>query len=295
MKRILMLTTALVLGGLVLRRSSKETQRLQATSEQLNGQILTASNRLDGAQIRADSLRKNLGQQTIESDSTVSELAEMGRRRSQSSASEELADAHPPAELPAWAPDSPHVWVDKRLFQRLYLHVFLPDGSLTPIATEILALDELKANQLSETLRRIVSDHRSQETIRARLVQEHLPDIAQTEGEKFTFRVDPPTESSTNLKAEFETILKENLGTQRCQLIAGSISNGMSEIFGVQESRGRITSFVRLPDGQFRMAEEGGRIPWATGPLDIRSFVPKHLHSLIPADFLRNPAKPPEP
>lgn len=77
MKRILMLTTALVLGGLVLRRSSKETQRLQATSEQLNGQILTASNRLDGAQIRADSLRKNLGQQTIESDSTVSELAEM--------------------------------------------------------------------------------------------------------------------------------------------------------------------------------------------------------------------------
>ena len=295
MKRILMLSAALVLGGLVLRRSSKETQRLQAISERLQEQILIASNRLDKAQVRADSQRKNLDRQMIESDSTVSELAELGRRRSRSSASEESADAHPPAELPAWDPDSPHIWVDKGLFQRLHLHVFLPDGSLTPVATEILALDKPKANQLGETLRKIVSNHRYQETTRARVEQEHLPDIAKYEGQKFTLRVDPPPENSANFKAEFETALTENLGTQRYQLIAGSISNGLSAIFGVQQSRARITSFVRLPDGQFRMAEEGGRIPWATGPLDIRSFVPKHLHSFIPDDFLRNPAKPPGP
>lgn len=295
MKRILMLSAALVLGGLVLRRSSKETQRLQAISERLQEQILIASNRLDKAQVRADSQRKNLDRQMIESDSTVSELADLGRRRSRSSASEESADAHPPSDLPAWDPDSPHIWVDKRLFQGLHLYVFLPDGSLTPVATEILALDKPKANQLGETLRQIVSDHRHQETARARVEQEHLPDIAKYEGQKFTLRVDPPTENSANLRAEFETALAENLGTQRYRLIAGSISNGLSAIFGVQQSRARITSFVRLPDGQFRMAEEGGRIPWATGPLDIRSFVPKHLHSFIPDDFLRNPAKPPGP
>ena len=207
-----MLSAALVLGGLVLRRSSKETQRLQAISERLQEQILIASNRLDKAQVRADSQRKNLDRQMIESDSTVSELADLGRRRSRSSASEESADAHPPAELPAWDPDSPHIWVDKRLFQGLHLYVFLPDGSLTPVATEILALDKPKANQLSEILRRIVSDHRHQETTRARVEQEHLPDIAKYEGQKFTLRVDPPPENSANFKAEFETALTENLG-----------------------------------------------------------------------------------
>ena len=182
----------------------------------------------------------------------------------------------------------------------MFLAVFLPDGSINPTAAELLALEPEEATRLADSLKRIVADHRHQETRRARVLEEHLAQISTVEGTKFTLRIDPAKEASTGLRTDFEATLTltEQLGTQRMELLKGSIVIGLSQIFGDvgQPTQGRTLSFVRLPSGVFQLAEEDGSgIRLASGFRDIRQNVPEHLHHLIPPEFMENSDEPAEP
>jgi len=300
MKRILLILTVLLTGGIVLRERSEGSTQLSEISARLQGQILTASNRLANARSSVDSQHQELTSESAESDSVIAELAEVGRRRSQASSSTGFASAMPPADLPSWMPKSPHIWLEKPLLKRMNLTVLRPDGTLTPTAADILAIEAIEAEKLGKTLKRILAEHLRQETAGARVIQEHLPEIAKEEGPKFTLRIDPVKEAFNGLRTKFEATLGAQLGNQRMELLKGSIENGLSDLFGKQATQVRTLSFVRLPSGVFQMAEHGGaRVATGTeftsGFGDIRLHVPEHLHPLIPPEFLEKPPEPDQP
>jgi hypothetical protein len=296
MKRILLITAALLVGGLALWRAGIEAIRLRGESARLQDQILAASNRLAGAQSDAESRRQEIASKTADSESVLSELAAVVRRRSQDLLSAEHAYTQPPKELPAWTPGSPYIWLEKPLLKRLSLDVFQPDGSLTPTAVEILGLEAAEAGKLAGSLKRTIAQHLHQETSRARVVQEHLPEIAREKGPKLTLRIDPTQETSNGLRNEFEATLAEQLGAQRMGLLKSSIERGLSELFREQPNEAWTLSFVLLPSGVFSRAEqrEGGTSIWI-GFRDIRPMVPEHLLHLIPPEFIPKSDEPAEP
>jgi hypothetical protein len=297
MKRMMLIVTVLLAAGIILWQRFDESTQLREISARLQGQILTASNRLASALSSVDSRRQQLASDSAKSDSVTAELYEAGRLRSQASASTEWASVTPPTNLPAWTPESPYIWLEKPLLKRMRLTVFSPNGDLTPTATEFFAMETDEAKSLGQTLKRIVDEHRRQETARARVVQEHLPQIAKEEGHKFTLRIEPLAEISTNLKREFEAALAQQLGTQRVELLKRSIQPGLSDLFGRQASQVRTMSFVLLPSGLFQMAQQRGELGTFVSCCfpDIRPTVPEHLHHLIPPEFLKNPDEPTEP
>ena len=297
MKRMMLIVTALLAGGIILLQRFDESTQLREISARLQGQILTASNRLASALSSVDSRRQQLASDSAKSDSVTAELYEAGRLRSQASASTEWASVTPPTNLPAWTPESPYIWLEKPLLKRMQITVFLPDGDLTPTATEFFAMETDEAKSLGQTLKRIVDEHRRQETARARVVQEHLPQIAKEEGHKFTLRIEPLAEISTNLKREFEAALAQQLGTQRVELLKRSIQPGLSDLFGRQASQVRTMSFVLLPSGLFQMAQQRGELGTFVSCCfpDIRPTVPEHLHHLIPPEFIPKSDEPAEP
>ncbi len=297
MKRMMLIVTVLLAAGIILWQRFDESTQLREISAMLQGQILTASNRLASALSSVDSRRQQLASDSAKSDSVTAELYEAGRLRSPASASTEWASVAPPTNLPAWTPESPYIWLEKPLLKRMQITVFLPDGDLTPTATEFFAMETDEAKSLGQTLKRIVDEHRRQETARARVVQEHLPQIAKEEGHKFTLRIEPLAEISTNLKREFEAALAQQLGTQRVELLKRSIQPGLSDLFGRQASQVRTMSFVLLPSGLFQMAQQRGELGTFVSCCfpDIRPTVPEHLHHLIPPEFLKNPDEPTEP
>ena len=297
MKRMMLIVTVLLAAGIILWQRFDESTQLREISAMLQGQILTASNRLASALSSVDSRRQQLASDSAKSDSVTAELYEAGRLRSQASASTEWASVTPPTNLPAWTPESPYIWLEKPLLKRMQITVFLPDGDLTPTATEFFAMETDEAKSLGQTLKRIVDEHRRQETARARVVQEHLPQIAKEEGHKFTLRIEPLAEISTDLKREFEAALAQQLGTQRVELLKRSIQPGLSDLFGRQASQVRTMSFVLLPSGLFQMAQQRGELGTFVSCCfpDIRPTVPEHLHHLIPPEFLKNPDEPTEP
>lgn len=288
MKRMMLIVTVLLAAGIILWQRFDESTQIREISARLQGQILTASNRLASALSSVDSRRQQLASDSAKSDSVTAELYEAGRLRSQASASTEWASVTPPTNLPAWTPESPYIWLEKPLLKRMQITVFLPDGDLSPTATEFFAMETDEAKSLGQTLKRIVDEHRRQEIARARVVQEHLPQIAKEEGHKFTLRIEPLAEISTNLKREFEAALAQQLGTQRVELLKRSIQPGLSDLFGRQASQVRTMSFVLLPSGLFQMAQQRGESGTSVSCCfpDIRPTVPEHLHHLIPPEFL---------
>jgi hypothetical protein len=297
MKRMMLIVTVLLAAGIILWQRFDESTQLREISARLQGQILTASNRLASALSSVDSRRRQLASESAKSDSVTAELYEAGRLRSQASASTEWASVAPPTNLPAWTPESPYIWLEKPLLKRMRLTVFLPNGDLTPTATEFFAMETDEAKSLGQTLKRIVAEHRRRETARARVEQDHLPQIAKEEGQKFTLHIEPLADVFTDLRREFEAALALQLGTQRVELLKRSIQPGLSDLFGRQASQVRTRSFVLLPSGLFQMAEDRGNAGTSVSCCfpDIRPMVPEHLHHLIPPEFLEKPPEPTEP
>lgn len=297
MKRILLITAALLMGCLVLLRTGIESSRLRRNLLPLEGQVLAASNQLAIVRSSVDSRRQDLASKTAESDSVVAELAEVAHRRPQPSTDAVVSSTPLPDELSRWNPESPYIWLEKPLLKRMSFPVFGLDGSLSPPALEFLALQPGEANRLNESLKRLLTEHQRQETSRSRVVQEHLPNIANDPGPKFTLRIEPSTEVSVDLRTKAEAALMEHLGAQRMELFNGPITDVLSKLFGVQPFQPRTLSFIRNPDGMFMLADQRGdsEIAVACCFPDIRWNLPEHLHHLISADFLQNPAKPPEP
>jgi hypothetical protein len=184
MKRILLITAALLMGCLVLRRTGIESSRLRENSLPLEGQVLAASNQLAAVLSSVDSRRQDLARETAESESMVAELAQVARRRSQASAEAVVTSTPLPNKLPTWNLESPYIWLEKPLLKGLSFVVFGLDGSLSPPGLEFLALQPGEANPLSESLKRLVTEHWRQEASRSRMVQKHLPDIANDPGPK---------------------------------------------------------------------------------------------------------------
>ena len=196
-----------------------------------------------------------------------------------------------------WNPESPYIWLEKPLLKGLSLVVFGLDGSLSPPGLESLALQPGEANPLSESLKRLVTEHWRQEASRSRVVQEHLPEIANDPGPKFTLRIDPVTEVSMGIRTEAEAVLTEHLGVQRMKLFNGAITDGLSKLFGKQPLGARTLSFVRIPNGLFMVADQQGDSETSRDCCfpDIRQKLPEHLHHLIPPEFLEKPPEPTEP
>ncbi|MEY2788311.1 MAG: hypothetical protein RLZZ34_1454 [Verrucomicrobiota bacterium] len=297
MKRILLITAALLMGCLVLRRTGIESSRLRENSLPLEGQVLAASNQLAAALSSVDSRRQDLTRETAESESMVAELAHVARRRSQALAEAVVTSTPLPNKMPTWNPESPYIWLEKPLLKGLSFVVFGLNGSLSPPGLEFLALQPGEANPLSESLKRLVIEHKRQEASRSRVVQEHLPDIANDLGPKFTVRIDPVTEVSLGLRTEAEAVLTEHLGLQRMELFNGPITDGLSKLFGKQSLGARTLSFVRIPNGLFMMVQQQGDSETSRDCCfpDIRQKLPEHLHHLIPPEFLEKPPEPDQP
>ena len=297
MKRILLITAALLIGCLVLLRTGIESSSLRGNSLSLEGQVLAASNQLANVHSDVDSRRQDLERETAESDSVVKELAEVARRRSQASVDAVVTSTPFPNKLPTWNPESPYVWLEKPLLKRMPFPVFGLNGSLSPPASEFLALQPGEANRLNESLKRLVTEHQRQEASRSRVVQEHLPNIANDPGPKFTVRIEPGTEVSVDLRTKAEAALTEHLGVQRMELFNRPITDGLSKLFGKQPLGVRTLSFVSIPNGMFMVAEQQGDSETSRECCfsDIRGKVPEHLHHLIPTEFIPQSKEPEEP
>jgi hypothetical protein len=274
-----------ILAVAVLLWAARERQLRQA--RRLNAELAEQAEaaRAQAEQIRAGhtALKQELASQHAAHADTVARAGALARELGLNDP--DALWSSPPVQLPDWNPDSPYVWLPKELLRRFPVQPFAPNGSLNPAVAGVLTLEPETIRKLNQALSRQLAEYRAQEAARATPVEEHLPNIAAKDGDKFTLRVDPQPELSAQHRRQFENTLRETLGPQRADIVLQTAQSWLTEQFGWSEdSEGRsapepkIFSVARHPDGHYDIAiKTGGSWMSVGGPNSLTDYIPEHL------------------
>lgn len=282
MNRLLLVGLALLAGALILRQRGHESLRLRHDNATTQTRCADTSNQLASAELRAEQLRTDLQHATTDRSLALAELARLGRPNPEPPPDPESRWSRPPDTLPQWNPESPFVWLDKSLLPRLRTTAFQPDGTLSPGVGAVLTIDDARQAALNQNTSALVAEYRQQELAHARLVEDHLPEVAHREGRKITLRIEPMPETTTRLRGAFEQALVEHLGPQRAKILAEASADWISQMFPATQANPRTISIVLDSQGHHHVATRNsfGTMS-ASGPGDFRVYIPKHLQPLV--------------
>lgn len=288
---------ALVLGPAVLT-GFWQTRQLRAqrlAAEDLSQQLNAAQRQTEEVQAQLNTLRQELETQRRSRDDAGARVAALSRELATVDAGSRWLT--PPPVLPDWNADSPYVWIKKDLLPKFPVQPFGKNGALNPQVAPVLAVDPSRLKALNQTLGHLVAEFRTQEAAHARPTEEHLPGIANAEGQKLTIVVEPIPETGLRLREQFETAVREQLGTQRAELLLNTARGWVQEQFGwvapdAAPPEPRTFSVVRHPDGTYNISIKSGN-GWMSvgGPNTLADHIPAHLRHLF-AELEARPATP---
>lgn len=277
---VLTIFAVAVLLWAVRERQFRQARRLNA---ELTEQVEAA--RAQAEQVRAGhaALKQELASQHAAHADSVARTGALARELGLNDP--DALWSSPPAQLPDWNPDSPYVWLPKEMLPRFPVQPFTPEGSLNPAVAAVLTLEPEATRKLNQSLSRQLAEYRAQEAARATPVNEHLPNIAAKDGDKFTLRVDPQPELSAQHRRQFEAVLREHLGPQRADIVLQTAQGWLAEQFGWAEDwqgesvvEPKIFSVARHPDGHYDISIQSGRGSMSVGgPNSIIDYIPEHL------------------
>jgi hypothetical protein len=190
--------------------------------------------------------------------------------------------AEPPAQLPAWDPASPYVWLKKEMLPQFPVQVLDDSGQLSAEVAAVLMVPPAIRQHLNGELRKLLEDSQAAETARAERTDEHLPGIAQGEGEKLTIKVPPSPEEGARLRQAFEATLRADLGEGRAALVLNTAAGWLDSHFSEFGNEARIVSVLRRPNGTYDIATRAGSSWFSTGGMtSLDDYVPAHLRPLF--------------
>lgn len=185
--------------------------------------------------------------------------------------------ADPPAEWPAWEPQSPFIWVPKDVVNQLSMELFSNGGELLPAFAHTVALKPEQVQGVNREVKAIVAEYSRLERAHTYVTNSHLAGINTEAAPAITIRVDEFGPEAEQLKQRFDWALRSNLGDQRAEMAmklgSGWIAERLSN-FGTQP---RTVSAQRKPGGYYYIAVQsaGGWISMGRKSLD--DFLPPHL------------------
>ncbi len=281
--RFTIVVIVLGLAAWVGIRQAWQLRELHQSVRQLTEQMEAVRSEAEASDSRLDALRLEGEAQRQERDETNARLAALARQLSV-----EDTDPRwhlPPATLPDWNADSPYVWVAKELLPKFPVQPFDSNGQLDPKVAQVLAAEPEQVAALNQTLSRLVTEFRTHEAAHAKPTEEHLPGIAQRDGDKRTITVEPIPEISARLREQFETAVREQFGRQRGELLLNTARGWVQEQFGwTSDQPGapppepRTISVVRNPNGTFNISIRSGHVEMSVGgPNTLDDYLPAHL------------------
>lgn len=189
----------------------------------------------------------------------------------------------PPENLPDWNSDSPYVWLRKEILPQLPVKAFTENGALNQDVASVLTLDPKQTAALNTTLTDIMAEYHALETSKVQKSDEHLPGIAEQDGEKLTLVVPPQPDDGKMYKQQFETALRDALGAQRADLLLQTAETWLDEQFSQSGAKPKTISILRHPDGSYSLSVKSGNGWFSTGgpwPI-IQRNIPAHLRPLF--------------
>jgi len=284
-KRIAIIT--LIFGAVLVVgwKQSATHKAVCSSTEELKRQLDDTAGQAGAALRNLAALRKQFESAGAALDSARAQVARLARDMAAPVTHPQWTQ--PPESLPGWNQESPFVWIDKEMLPRFPVTPFSDAGTLLPGIASVLAIEPERVNELNQSLSLLLSEFRTQEAAHAHPSDEHLPGIANADGDKLTLVVDPIPEVSERLRAQFETTLHEQLGPQRADLLLRTGRGWMQDQFGWSDPDSeppppRTFSVVRHPDGSYNISIKSGN-GWMSvgGPNSFRDLIPEHLRHLF--------------
>lgn len=188
----------------------------------------------------------------------------------------------PPSQWPSWDLKSPYIWLPVAQLTNLTMSAFQKDGELQPDWVAVLGVEPGEVAALNTSLGALLIEYQREEAARARVLEEHLPGVAERPGRKITVRVEPVADRAAELRTRFEGLVRENLGPRRGEILLGASESWLSEQFPTELRQPRVVSVVREENGTFQLAyESGGSLFSVGGTQVIEGYLPRHLRSLF--------------
>lgn len=248
-------------------------------------------------------LEERINVATTELESARSELRALHTSRKQTRSAIEKAEnelnnidpeslwALSPANLPDWNSASPYVWLRKDMLPKLPVRAFNENGALNDEVASVITLDKNQTSALNATLTNLLADYQALETAKAEKTDEHLPGIADQKGDKLTIRVQPQPEDGKRFIQQFETTLRNELGSQRADLLLQTSEIWLDQQFSQSGAEPKTISLLHRPDGSYQLSIKSGSNWFSTGgPWKIiKNNIPAHLRDMF------NPIAPPQP
>jgi len=297
MNRKLIISIVLVTGLLLwlpkvhsVRASTAALRQTEQQASQLRSHIMEVTSALKTA-------RAKLAAQEQTRVKLVATIA--GTERELEKANPESRWALPPTTWPEWNAQSPYVWVTKDVVPQIPVAAFDKDGTLVPGAAMILALSDADRRSLDAKLAKILSDYRELEIKAAKVVTNHLSNIAWADGDKITIQIKSIRQQALQAMQDYQATLRADLGAQRGDLVIQQSISWFVENFSDSEDDPKTISLARRPDGSFSIATSSKGSSMSTGfpkdqPERIETYVPPHLMRffeplLLPSDSTADP------
>lgn len=187
-----------------------------------------------------------------------------------------------PEVLPQWNPESPFIWIRKDIMKRLPGPAFTSAGELEMRLLPILTVEPAELRQLNAGLRQCIETFRAAEVENVRKTDNHLPGLADREGDKITIEVLLSRETGAVAKAEFEEIVRHHLGRQRSDIVLSVSASWIDSEFAQSSDHPKTITLVRNRSGAYDIAVRSGGSWMSTGfPKEYRDnlkhYVPPHL------------------
>jgi hypothetical protein len=187
----------------------------------------------------------------------------------------------PPATLPDWSAESPYVWLRKEILPMLPVQVFTERGELRGDFATVLAANEGQQRALNTELPRLLAQYRSLEVANVERTDEHLSGI-EGDGPKMTIRIKPMPEEGARLKQQLETVLRNELGPQRADLVMKLSEGWLNEQLNHFGAGSTTLSAMRHPNGTYSISVKSGGNWWTHGGVSrMEDHIPPHLLPLF--------------
>jgi hypothetical protein len=282
MKRSKLILVLLILAGTTVAWTIRygqlwQTRRAIAEAE---AQTTAADERLRTAQEELAKAQSRLAAETQGYRKALAEAAQAARELAKRDP--ESLWAVPPDVLPEWNAESPFVWLCKEIIPQLPVAAFLASGELRPEIACVFTLDSKQQTVLNTALKQCLDGYRKIEAARVERLEEHLPGIADQNGEKLTIRVTPLPEDGAKAKREFEAALRSTLGDQRTDLLLEVGGGWLSSEFSEAGTETKTISVIRHPGGSLGISIKSGGSCFSTVVNKERlamfkDYIPPHL------------------
>lgn len=193
--------------------------------------------------------------------------------------------ATPPAIWPQWDARCPYIWIRKEVLPRLPVQPFTEQGILIPEVAAVLVISEQQKAKLDALLSKLTGEYHKLENEAVELSDDHLPGVGDGQGEKITIKIKSTADDAARFRKEFETDLKDTLGSQRGELLADQANSWLNRQFDQSSKIPKTITMVRQENGFYGIAIRGDNSWFSTAVprMAVANEIPEHfLHFFDP-------------